>query len=165
MDRRSSAPSCGDLRQADETKAHHAGFVIGARISTYCPDQAPPRSVNALGFPRRIGGTNECIQDHVATGDSCTARRPRQAALGWAHGRRQGAPRGSVDWPVPNGHGAWFVCGLSFLARTRAAAGVVGGSDSGCGRDGRNPDRDQRPLMWANHIEAKRRRQKEAQQR
>jgi hypothetical protein len=46
MDRRSPAPSCGDLRQADETKAHHAGFVIGASISAYCPDQAPPRSVN-----------------------------------------------------------------------------------------------------------------------
>ncbi len=30
MDRRSPAPSCGDLRQADETKAHRAGFVIGA---------------------------------------------------------------------------------------------------------------------------------------
>jgi hypothetical protein len=33
MDRRSPAPSCGDLRQADETKAHHAGFVIGASRS------------------------------------------------------------------------------------------------------------------------------------
>ena len=57
MDRRSPAPSCGDLRQADETKAHHAGFVIGASISAYCPDQAPPRSVNVrttASRPRRL---------------------------------------------------------------------------------------------------------------
>jgi hypothetical protein len=62
MDRRSSAPSCGDLRQADETKAHHAGFVIGARISTYCPDQAPPRSVNVrttASRPRRLRAATE----------------------------------------------------------------------------------------------------------
>jgi hypothetical protein len=57
MGRRSPAPSCGDLRQADETKAHHAGFVIGASISAYCPDQAPPRSVNVrttASSPRRF---------------------------------------------------------------------------------------------------------------
>jgi hypothetical protein len=63
MDRRSPAPSCGDLRQADETKAHHAGFVIGASISAYCPDQAPPRSVNVrtpASRPRRLCTPTEC---------------------------------------------------------------------------------------------------------
>jgi hypothetical protein len=63
MDRRSPAPSCGDLRQADETKAHHAGFVIGASISAYCPDQAPPRSVNVRATasrPRRSRADAEC---------------------------------------------------------------------------------------------------------
>ena len=62
MDRRSSAPSCGDLRRADETKAHDAGFVIGASISAYCPDQAPPHSVNVritASLPRRSGGDVE----------------------------------------------------------------------------------------------------------
>jgi len=58
MGRRSPAPSCGDLRQADETNAHahHAGFVIGASTSAYCPDQAPPRSVNVRTTPGRLGG-------------------------------------------------------------------------------------------------------------
>jgi len=63
MDRRSPAPSCGDLRRADETKAHHAGFVIGASISAYCPDQAPPRSVNVrttASRPRRLCAPTEC---------------------------------------------------------------------------------------------------------
>jgi hypothetical protein len=33
MDRRSSAPSCGDLRQADEAKAHHAPSTFNGAAS------------------------------------------------------------------------------------------------------------------------------------
>ncbi len=46
MDRRSPAPSCGDLRRGDEKAYHAAGVVIDLGISAYCPDQAPARSVN-----------------------------------------------------------------------------------------------------------------------
>jgi hypothetical protein len=50
MDRRSSAPSCGDLRQADETEAHHT------------PTQsATPRSTSPVTSPQRFWAGTTCV--------------------------------------------------------------------------------------------------------
>lgn len=48
MDHRSSAPSCGDLRRADETKAHQAGFVIGASTTAVRDVSLPIRRFCAV---------------------------------------------------------------------------------------------------------------------
>ena len=133
MDRRSLAPSCGDLRQADETKAHHAGFVIGASISAYCPDQAPPRSVNVrttASRPRRLCAPTECSLSSNEASTLAAAGRCHPLGVRWPGRGRRLVPTKLAHLSV-KGHGLAIAALVS--VHEVNAPGFVGASLVGSG--------------------------------